>query len=34
MLKLFKQHKYTVFCSLYGTILTLLKKASFFWPTQ
>jgi len=25
LLKLFKQHKYLVFCSLYGIILTLLK---------
>ena len=33
MLKLFKQYKYALFCSLSVIILTQLKGVSLFWPT-
>jgi len=34
MLKLFKQYKCLVFCSLCDIISTWLKRVSLYWPTQ
>jgi len=34
MLKLFKQYKYLMFCSLSGITLTYSWKGCHFWPSH